>query len=227
MKTIGLLGGTSWISTITYYSQLNQMVHAQLGGFHSAKILLKSIDYHEIKNSYGKDDTRVAELLLNELSELISLRPDCVIICNNSLHKYYDLIKNRLSSQIPVMHAVELVTDYVKAHGYRKVLFLAAKFTTEDGFFTKNLEQSGVVVTIPDESERNQMEQIHKELIQNRVTVRSREYFSNLTVKYKDADAVIIGCTEYPMALDQSNSALPIIDSIVLQTKAAISYAIA
>jgi aspartate racemase len=112
MKTIGLLGGTAWSSTIGYYQMLNELVGERLGGFHSAKILLKSIDYHEIRSNYGKDHEKIALLLQKELAELIALKPDCMIICCNSLHKYYDMIKDNLKSTIPVFHALDLVAQY-------------------------------------------------------------------------------------------------------------------
>ncbi|MBX9578513.1 MAG: aspartate/glutamate racemase family protein [Chthoniobacterales bacterium] len=109
MKTIGLLGGVSWSSTIIYYKILNELVQERLGGQHSAKILLKSIDYHEIQSAYGKDHDRVAALLEEELRGLIALKPDCILICCNTLHKYYDMIKERLVTNIPVFHALDLV----------------------------------------------------------------------------------------------------------------------
>ena len=176
MKTIGLLGGTGWSSTIGYYKLLNEMVNQRLGGYHSAKILLKSIDYQGIMSSYGKDHDKVAQLLQEELSGLMALKPDCLMICCNSLHKYYDIIKERLNSTIPVMHAVDLVAQYSKEQHYKKVLLLATKFTMEDGFFAKKLEQNAIKVVIPDPEERTEMQRIHDELMQNSVTEKSRNY---------------------------------------------------
>src|SRR5438105_455646 len=109
MKTIGMLGGTGWSSTIGYYSLLNQLVNARLGGYHSAKILLKSIDYHDIMSDNSGDHAKTAKILKEELLGLIQLKPDCIIICCNSLHKYYDMIQEELNLDIPVMHAVDLV----------------------------------------------------------------------------------------------------------------------
>ena len=107
MKTIGLLGGTGWSSTIGYYALLNTLVNERLGGYHSAKIILKSIDYHDIMSTYGENHEHTAALLKAELLELIALKPDCIMICCNSLHKYYDMIKDGIHSPIPVFHAVE------------------------------------------------------------------------------------------------------------------------
>jgi aspartate racemase len=135
MKTIGLLGGTGWSSTIGYYEILNKLVAECLGGYHSAKIILKSIDYHDIMTNYGADHETVATLLKNELLELIALKPDCIIICCNSLHKYYDMIKTELNANILVMHAVELVADHLNHINNKTTLLLATKFTMDDGFF--------------------------------------------------------------------------------------------
>lgn len=226
MKTIGLLGGTGWSSTIGYYTQLNEKVGHRLGGYHSAKIILSSIDYHDIMNNYGKDHAATAAALKRELQKLITLKPDCIIICCNSLHKYYDMIKADLNSDIPVFHAVDLVALHANKHDYKKMLLLATKFTMEDGFFARKLENSGIEVVIPNQEERNEMARIHSQLMQNVVTQQARDYFKELIAKYSDCQAVVLGCTEYPLVVDGSNSALPIIDPVQLQTSAAVDFAL-
>lgn len=226
MKTIGLLGGTGWSSTIGYYKLLNEITNQRLGGYHSAKIVLKSIDYHDIMSNYGKDHEHTAQLLKNELLGLIALQPDCIIICCNSLHKYYDMVKDSLASTIPVMHAVDLVAQYSVKHDYKKVLLLATKFTMEDGFFAKKLEQAGITVVIPTQEERNKIQEIHAELMQNITTQASRNYFNDLIAAHKDLDAVVLGCTEFPLVVDQSSSVLPVLDPVVLQATAAVDFAL-
>lgn len=227
MKTIGMLGGTGWSSTIEYYRIINEMVGARLGGYHSAEILLKSIDYHGIMSNYGKDHLAVAQLLKQELEGLIALRPGCIIICCNSLHKYYDQIKYELKSDIPVMHAIELVAEHLLKIGQKSALLLATKFTMEDGFFAQILESKGIAVTIPEQSERNKMQEIHTELMHNKVTKESCDYFAALIGKYRDCGNVILGCTEYPLVVNQDNSPLPIINPVDLQAQAAVDYALA
>lgn len=226
MKTIGLLGGTGWSSTIGYYKLLNEMVNERLGGYHSAKILLTSIDYHDIMSNYGKDHDKIAELLWEELFDLISLNPDCLMICCNSLHKYYDMIKDNIDSEIPVIHAISSVAEHAKKLQYKRVMLLATKFTMEDGFFAKRLEQSGIEVTIPEPEERLEMQKIHDELMQDRVTPESRNYFRDLITKHKTLDAVVLGCTEYPLIVDQTNSVLPIINPVYLQAQRAVNFAL-
>lgn len=227
MKIIGLLGGVSWSSTIIYYKILNELVQERLGGQHSAKILLKSIDYHEISNNYGKDHERVAALLEEELRGLIALKPDCILICCNTLHKYYDMIKERLVTNIPVFHALDLVVQELQRQNYKKVLLLATKNTLEDGFFARKLEQSNIEVTIPNQEEREEIHKIHDELKQDVVNEKSKKFFSDLITSYKNLDAVVLGCTELPLIVHQENSSLPIIDPILLQTSAAVDYVLA
>ena len=157
-------------------------------------------------SNYGKDHGATAAALKRELLKLITLNPDCIIICCNSLHKYYDMIKADLNSQIHVFHAVDLVALHIKKQNFNKVLLLATKFTMEDGFFAKKLEDNGITVVIPNLEERNKMQRIHGELMQNSVSQESRNYFGALIARHKDCDAVVLGCTEYPLVVNQSNS---------------------
>ncbi|KKQ33612.1 MAG: Aspartate racemase [candidate division TM6 bacterium GW2011_GWF2_37_49] len=229
MKTIGLLGGTGWSSTMGYYTLLNELVGKRLGGYHSAKILLKSIDYHDIMSNYGKNHEKIADILHAELIELMSLNPDCIIICCNSLHKYYDLVRHDLypDADIPVFHAVELVAQHINQQQYKKVLLLATKSTMEDGFFAKTLENHGIEVVIPDLAERDGMQKIlSDELIYNVVTQDSKHYFSKLIEAHPDCQSVVLGCTEFPLLVDSGNSVLPIINPVQLQCAAAVEFAL-
>ncbi|MGE0206684.1 MAG: aspartate/glutamate racemase family protein [Candidatus Babeliales bacterium] len=226
MKTIGLLGGTGWSSTISYYSLLNEMVNQKLGGYHSAKIILKSIDYHDIMSNYGKDYTKIAELLHQELTELIGLKPDCIIICCNSLHKYYDIIKDSLKCPVPVFHAVDLVAQKCKQKQYKTVLLLATKFTMEDGFFAKVLENFGIAVLIPQKEERDQIDLIHKQLMNNKATDEAQTYFQKLIESYTMADAVVLGCTEFPLVAKQETIKIPLLNPMELQVERALEYAL-
>lgn len=226
MKTIGLLGGTGWSSTIGYYKLINEMVGERLGGYHSAKILLKSIDYHDIMTNYGKDHQKIAQVLKQELNGLISLKPDCFIICCNSLHKYYEMIKSEIDSNCLMFHAIELVADELIKTNKKRVLLLATKFTLEDGFFAKILEKRGIEVIIPNLEERNEMQRIHGELMQNMILEKSKNYFSSLIKSQEHLDAVILGCTEYPLVVNNENSVLPIIDPVVLQATKAVDFAL-
>ena len=226
MKTIGLLGGTGWSSTIGYYTTLNKLVNERLGGYHSAKIILKSIDYHDIMTWYSKDHEKIVALLQEELSGLIAYKPDCIMICCNSLHKYYDMLKGQLGTSIPVMHAVKLVAEHLVKHQQRRVLLLATQFTLEDGFFEKILEKQHIEVVIPNATQRGNITKIHEELMQNIVTEKSKQYFSQLIAEHSHLDAVVLGCTEFPLVVDQTSSVLPIIDPVMIQSERALNFAL-
>lgn len=230
MKTIGLLGGTGWSSTVGYYTLLNKIVGEKIGGYHSAKIILKSIDYHEIKSNYDKDPEKVADILHTELIDLYGLDPGCIIICCNSLHKYYDMVKDHIyadNKDIPVFHAIELVAEHAQAIGYRKVLLLATKSTMEDGFFADIIKNHNIEVIVPERLYHNAMQKIlSEELIHNQITQESRNYFAEIIAAHTDCDAVILGCTEFSLLVDAQNSALPIINPVELQCKAAVNYAL-
>lgn len=203
------------------------MVNKRLGGYHSAKVLLKSIDYHDIMSNYGKDPQKIADLLFDEILELTTLKPGCIIICCNSLHKHYDLIKAHLYTDIPVFHAIELVAQHAQQQQYKKMLLLATKTTMEDGFFAKTLEKSGIEVVIPNLPERDAMQKIlSTELIHNVINPVSRDYFSQVIAAHPDCQAVVLGCTEFPMLIDSSNSLLPIINPVQLQCHAAVDFAL-
>jgi aspartate racemase len=226
MKTIGLLGGTGWTSTITYYTKLNQLVNARLGGYHSAKILLKSVDYHDIMNHYGQNHEAIEDTLCTELLDLISMDPDCFLICCNSLHKYYDMIKGHLYSDIPIFHAVELVAEHLKAQQYKKILLLATPFTLEDGFFAKILEEHGLQVVIPIAEDRIKIGTILDDLLNNTLKEDAKTYFKDLIASHTDIDAVVLGCTEFPLIIDENMSSVPLVDPVDLQVQAAVEYAL-
>ncbi len=120
----------------------------------------------------------------------------------------------------------QLVADHLNTNGQKKVLLLATKFTMEDGFFSKILEDNGIQVEIPNAREREEMQKIHAELMYNVVTQESRNYFSNLIANHKNLSTVILGCTEYPLVVDQSNSILPIVDPVYLQAVSAVNFAL-
>jgi aspartate racemase len=140
MKTIGLLGGTSWPSTIEYYRILNELAQSRLGGFHSANILLRSIDYHEIKSRYHEGWNEIPSLLRKEIEALARLGPDCLVICNNTLHKAFDVIEADLRLTAPVFHIVAVTGKFARSRHFKRLLLLGTKFTMEDGFTTAGLK---------------------------------------------------------------------------------------
>jgi aspartate racemase len=157
----------------------------------------------------------------------MALNPYCIIICCNSLHKFYDLIKNHFYCDIPVFHAVELVGQHMQKKGITKGLLLATKLTMEDGFFDAILKNYGLTVQIPTLEQRNKMNDIlFTQLINNVVTNKAKKYFADIIAEYKDNDVVILGCTEFPLVVTYDNSILPIINPVNLQCEAAVNFAL-
>lgn len=226
MKTIGLLGGTSWPSTIAYYKILNQMAQNHFGGHHSAKLILFNIDYHDIKQNYNDGWDKIPNLLKKELEKLNSLKPDCILICNNTLHKAYDIIQNDIDLDMPLFHMVQITAKTAREKGFKKVLLLGTKFTMEDDFFKNHLKKEDLEVVVPTLEERIEIQtfqsKISKGIIENDV----KEFFINLLNRYNDIDAVILGCTELPLVVRQEDVKQHILNPLELQCKEAFAYAI-
>ena len=226
MKRIGLIGGTSWPSTIEYYRLLNQLTTEKLGGYHSANLMLYSIDYHEIKSNYTGGWDKIPGLLKKEIKTILTSPCDCLILCNNTLHKAFDIIQPELNLQIPFFHAVDLTGQFAVKKRLKKLLLLGTKFTMEDGFFSRKLEALGLEVTIPNEEERNHIQSIQTMLAQNSIKPEHIEYFRTFLSNYSHLDAVILACTELPLVVTSENSALPIINPIELQCNTAMDFAL-
>ncbi len=227
MKTIGLIGGTSWPSTIEYYRKLNELVVERLGGFHSAKLLLKSIDYHDIKSDYAAGWHKVPNLLRDEITEFLTHKPDCLIICNMTLHKAIDLIADDIAISIPFFHAVDLTAKAARAKNYRQVLLLATKFTMDDGFFAKRLESDGLKVIVPNIKERLEIQAIQTELAAGHMKAEFSHDLIGLIKRYSTCDAVVLACTELPLAVTPLQSPLPLLNPVALQCTAAVDFALA
>ena len=230
MKTIGLLGGTSWPSTIEYYRILNELAQARLGGHHSARVLLKSIDYHEIKSRYHAGWDEIPALLRAEIESFTCLAPhgpQCLVICNNTLHKAYDSFAAQLDLGMPVFHVVRETGAHAVSRGFRHLLLLGTQFTMEDGFYHRGLEAFGLRVSTPEQGDRAGIQEVQTQLARGVMRPAFRRYFLGLVDRYREVDAVVLGCTELPLAMAQADYALPLINPTELQCAAAFDYAAA
>lgn len=228
MKLIGMLGGTSWPSTILPYRMLNEEVQRRLGTHHSARIALYSIDYHEIRSCYSGDWNGIPALLTKEIRTLLSFSPDCWMIANNTLHKIYNQIADALPPGPPLFHAIELVRDHIAARGLGKVLLLGTRFTMEDGYYAEPLRAAGIDVAAPHEADRERVQAIQTQLADGVIIDEFRDYFTGLLQRHAAAgcEAVVLGCTELPLAITQDISALEIIDPLALQCRACVDFAL-
>lgn len=226
LKTIGLLGGTSWPSTIEYYRILNELAQETLGGFHSASILLRSIDYHDIKSRFPDRMAEIPALLEGEIAALVRLGPDCLVICNNTLHKAFDLVAPRLALPVPVFHIVEATGRAARALKLRRLLLLGTKFTMEDGFYHRGLERFDLEVTTPNEADRAAIQQIQSQLARGIMREEFRSALAAVVDRHAaSVDGAVLACTELPLALGQQDCRIPVINPTEVQCREAFAFA--
>lgn len=229
MRLIGILGGTSWPSTILAYRLLNAGVQRRLGGFHSARILLYSIDHQAIRSRHGARFGEVPALLKTEAEALLSRRPDGWMIANNTLHKAYDLIAGELGTDIPFFHAVHLTRDHLVARGLGRVLLTGTRFTMEDGFFAAGLAAAGIDVVVPGEADRAAIQAIQTRLAAGETDPAFAPVLSDLLAgaAADGCQAVVTACTELPLALHAGLTTMAVVDPLALQCAAAVEFALA
>lgn len=228
MKLIGVLGGTSWPSTILPYRLLNEEVERRLGERHSARIVLYSIDYHEIRSAYSADWSVIPPLLRREIDTLLRFAPDCWMIANNTLHKIYDQLAPGLPAAPPMFHAIKLVRAHLLESRTHKALLLGTRFTMEDGYYAEPLVAAGIEVVIPQEEDRIRIGAIQTRLANGEMDAAFTSYFAQLIEAQaaQGCEAVILGCTELPLAITTASSVLPLVDPLVLQCRACVDFAL-
>ncbi|WP_026508182.1 aspartate/glutamate racemase family protein [Butyrivibrio sp. MC2013] len=224
MKTVGLIGGMSWESTIPYYKIINEIVKEKLGGLHSAQIILYSVEFDEIEKcqSSGQWD-KSAEILGNAAKKLELAGADFILICTNTMHKVVPQIQNMIS--VPIVHIADATADSLERDKVSKVALLGTKYTMTQDFYKSKLIDRGFEVFIPDEEDIEIVNHvIFDELCVGVINKDSQKKFSEIIGKLKDkgAQAVILGCTEIGLLIKEENSVLPIYDTTLIHaTKAA------
>jgi aspartate racemase len=224
MKPIGLLGGTAWPSTIDYYRQLNELAIGKFGQGHSAEINLRSIDYYRLKQYYPDRWEDVARELFTVLKELDQTKPACIVICNNALHKAFDIIPNRDELASPVVHIVDSAVELLHHRQIKRPLFLATKFTMEDGFYTDRLRGEGFDVIVPNEEDRNLIHSIQTKLSKGASPDEFTDSFSDICMRYESSDGILLACTELPMVFRTISIDRPILDPSERQLEIAFQY---
>jgi len=228
MKTIGMIGGMSWESTVTYYQVINEIIKEKLGGFHSAKCLLYSVDFHEIEECLiGGDWERGAEILTDAALRLERGGADFIIICTNTLHKVADKIQAKIS--IPILHIAEVTAEELKENHIDKVALLGTKYTMEQDFYKDRLIKNGITVMIPEEQDRERINTIiFRELCLGIISDESKlEYLRIIDDMMKQgARGIILGCTEIGLLINQDDTKAPLFDTTVIHGKRAAIYSI-
>jgi aspartate racemase len=227
MKTIGLLGGMSWVATAPYYVRLNELIAEQVGDDNSARILLYSINYAPLKALYHHGWNRIPGIFEEEYKRLADAKPDCIILACNTLHKAFDIIKGRLPSDIPFFHAVHLTKEYCLQNDIRRPLFIGTAFTMSDDYFMSPLKEAGIDLTLPTDLEQQKIQEIQGEISRAKINDGQKAFFSQLVDNYPNADGVILACTELPLIAPASLPTRPIINPAELQCSAAVKFALA
>ncbi len=225
MKTIGLIGGMSWESTVTYYQIVNETVKRELGGLHSAKVLLYSVDFAEIEEYQAKGEwDKSARVLSQAAINLEKAGADFIVICTNTMHKVAPEIQKEIS--IPVIHIAEATADELRKHGITKVGLLGTKYTMTQEFYKSKLIEVGIDVLIPDEEGITTVNDvIYKELCLGIISEQSKKKFVSVIedLQREGAQGVILGCTEIGLLIGQEDTALPVFDTTQIHaTKAAL-----
>jgi aspartate racemase len=228
MKTIGLIGGMSWESTVDYYKTINQVVKQQLGGLHSAKCVLYSVDFQEIEQyQFAGEWNKSAQVLIQAGQSLQAAGADFIIICTNTMHKVADDIQQAVD--IPILHIAELTAEALKQAGIAKVGLLGTQFTMEQDFYKQKLTHSGIEVLIPNESDRALVSGvIYQELCLGIINQSSKAAYLTIINKLADegAQAVILGCTEIGMLVNQNDTDVRLFDTTKIHAQRAALFAL-
>ena len=228
MKTIGLLGGMSWQSTLLYYELINQAVKDRLGGLHSAKIAMKSVDFGPIAaRQHDGDWDRIGQILGDEAKAISAAGADFLLVATNTMHLVAAQIE--AASGLPLLHIADATGERLRRAGHQRVGFLGTAFSMEHGFYTDRLQALGLTPLVPDPAGRKRVHDIiYSELCLGKVTDSSRAVYVEQIDKLAadGATAVILGCTEITLLVDQQHSVLPVFDTTAIHAEAAVDLAL-
>ena len=228
MQTIGLVGGMSWESTVTYYQIINETVKQELGGLHSAKILLYSVDFAEIEACQASGDWEKSAALLSDAAvSLERAGADFILICTNTMHKVAPQIQDHVS--IPILHIAEATAAELQAHGISKVALLGTKYTMTQDFYKEKLIDAGIEVLIPDATDVEIVNDIiYQELCLGVISPESKAKYLTIIDKLANqgAQGVILGCTEIGLLIRQSDTPLPVFDTTQIHARKAAQEAL-
>lgn len=229
MKTIGLIGGMSWESSLEYYRIINETVKEKLGGLHSAKIIMYSVDFDEVeKLQHQARWEEATEFMIDAAQRIEKAGADFVVICTNTMHKMAEEVQE--SIKIPLLHIVDVTAEKIKAQKLNKVGLLGTRFTMEEDFYKgRLLKKHGLEVIIPDEEERGIIHNIlYDELCLGEIKKISKDKFKKIieNLAVRGAQGIILGCTEIPLLVDQKDYDIPLFDTTTIHAKSAVEYAL-
>lgn len=229
MKTIGMLGGMSWESTVPYYRLINQRMQERLGGLHSARLLLYSVDFQEIEQlQHAGEWGRAGELLADAARRLQGAGADFLVICTNTMHKVAPAVE--AATALPLLHIADPTARAIVSEGFRRVGLLGTRFTMEEDFYRARLQREhGLDVVVPDAGDRLEVHRIiYDELCQGVVDEGSRGVYRGVIARLvaRGAEAVVLGCTEISLLVGRGDSRVPLFDTTALHARAAADFAL-
>ena len=228
LKTIGLIGGMSWESTVTYYKIINETVKERLGGLHSAKCILYSVDFQEIEECQANGNwEKSGEILGEAANNLEKAGADFIVICTNTMHKVVDQIKEKIS--IPILHIAEMTAEKILEKGLKNIALLGTKYTMEQDFYKSKLIEKGINVIIPDKNDIEIINKvIYEELCLGTINSNSKKKFLEIVDKLrnKGAEGIILGCTEIGLLIKNEDTDVPLFDTAIIHAEQAAMYSI-
>ncbi|MEK5333034.1 aspartate/glutamate racemase family protein [Lysinibacillus sp. FSL W8-0992] len=228
MKTIGLIGGMSWESSAMYYRLLNEKVQQQLGGLHSAKCILYSVDFQEIEHYQANGQWQNAGEILGEAAlSLEKAGADFIVICTNTMHKVMDVIETNIT--IPILHIADATAVQIQQAGLQTIALLGTKYTMEQDFYKTRIEQFGINVMVPNDEERTVINRIiYEELCLGKIERTSKEAYLQIieSLVKSGAQGIILGCTEIGLLIQQEDVSVPVFDTTIIHALAAVDKAL-
>ncbi|MFF2793566.1 aspartate/glutamate racemase family protein [Lysinibacillus xylanilyticus] len=228
MKTIGMIGGMSWESSAEYYRLMNEEVKQQLGGLHSAKCILYSVDFQEIEHYQAEGEwSKAGQVLAEAAQSLESAGAEFIIICTNTMHKVIDIITEKIT--IPILHIADATANQIEKASLQKVALLGTKYTMEQDFYRARVEGFGIEVLVPLAEERTEVNRIiYEELCLGKIEQTSKDYYLQVieNLVQLGAQGIILGCTEIGLLIKQEDVNVPVFDTTLLHAQAAVNMAI-
>ncbi|MBO0999982.1 aspartate/glutamate racemase family protein [Bacillus sp. SD075] len=228
MKTIGLIGGMSWESSLEYYRLINEEVKAKLGGLHSAKCILYSVDFQEIERYQANGDWESSGKLLGDVAlSLEKAGAEMIVICTNTMHKVIGYIEEKVS--LPILHIADSTANQIQKSKISTVGLLGTKYTMEQDFYKKRMESKGIKVLIPNDEDRKVINKVmYEELCLGEIQPSSRDYYKKVIKGLVDggAEGIILGCTEIGLLVKPEDSEVPLFDTAVIHAIETVNMAL-
>ncbi|PAK39922.1 aspartate/glutamate racemase family protein [Peribacillus simplex] len=228
MKTIGLIGGMSWESSLEYYRIINEEVKAKLGGLHSAKCILYSVDFEEIERCQAEGDWESSGKLLGDAAlSLEKAGAEMILICTNTMHKVIGYIEEKVS--LPILHIADSTAKQIQKSKISTVGLLGTKYTMEQDFYKTRIESNGIKVLIPNEADRKVINKvIYEELCLGEIQQSSRDHYKKVIKGLVDdgAEGIILGCTEIGLLIKPEDSEVPLFDTAIIHATESVIMAL-